>query len=170
MKNIVEKDIWEWIKNYIEVNHEFYDYKFSPCPYAKSARLKNTVAVSAYDNDGYSSFIINEIKLLLKNNNLTTKILAFPNYFKFNICLKFLINNINKKLVKRDYYIQYGNAVGTDSVYDGGPYFIIIINKLSDVLSAQNSLAKTDYYSFWSSKHYDTVVNRRKNFFEKYKK
>ena len=144
MKNIVEKDIWEWIKNYIEVNHEFYDYKFSPCPYAKSARLKN--------------------------NNLTTKILAFPNYFKFNICLKFLINNINKKLVKRDYYIQYGNAVGTDSVYDGGPYFIIIINKLSDVLSAQNSLAKTDYYSFWSSKHYDTVVNRRKNFFEKYKK
>ena len=144
MKNIVEKDIWEWIKNYIEVNHEFYDYKFPPCPYAKSSRLKN--------------------------NNLTTKILAFPNYFKFNICLKFLINNINKKLVKRDYYIQYGNAVGTDSVYDGGPYFIIIINKLSDVLSAHNSLAKTDYYSFWSSKHYDTVVNRRKNFFEKYKK
>jgi len=169
VKNVVEKDIWNWVQNYIEVNHEFYNYKFPPCPYAKSARLKNSVEVSAYEKD-YIKFIKNEIIFLLKNKKITTKILTFPNYFKFNICLKFLINNINKKLIKRDYYIQYGNAVGTNSLYDGGPYFIIIINKLSDVLDAHQSLIKTEYYSFWSKKHYDVVVTRRQKFFEKYKK
>ena len=24
----IKTDIWDWIQNYIEVNHKFYDYKF----------------------------------------------------------------------------------------------------------------------------------------------
>ena len=74
---------------------------------------------------------------------------------------------------RKDYYSQYGFALNTKSQYPGlfnsGPYFIVIINKLSDVLSGHQALLNTDYYKPWANHHYDAVVNRRQKMYEKYK-
>jgi hypothetical protein len=65
MKTEIEQDIWNWITNYIEVNHEFYNYKFPPCPYARTARLKGSVDIVAYESGNIKKFILT---LICKEN------------------------------------------------------------------------------------------------------
>lgn len=164
--NDIEKDILDWIINYIEVNNEFYDYKFPPCPYAKSARLKNLVEIKSYTEGSYLKFVNSEISSL---DNKTIKILVFPRKCRWYYHLHFYLRRLNRKLILQDRFIQYGSALGTTSQYPGlkGPYFIAIINKLSDVTQGHNQLLKTDYYNYWDRKHYKEVVVRRNRLLKK---
>ena len=70
--------------------------------------------------------------------------------------------------------MQYGKALNTSSGYPGifenGPYFIVILNKLSDVLLAHQSLLYTNYYKNWDKKHFNEVVVRRQQALNKYTK
>jgi hypothetical protein len=70
-----------------------------------------------------------------------------------------------------DLYAQIGSAIKTKSKYSGlfetGPYGIVIINRLSDILNGHQSLLKTDYYKSWSKEHYDAVVTRRQEVADK---
>jgi hypothetical protein len=174
MKNKIEKDIWEWITNFLEVNHEFYHYKFTPCPYAKSARLKGLVNVTAYTVGSKIGFIEQQTEQFLADKQYNVQIFVFPSYLRWFFHVRWKIHQLNKKLIPNNYYAQYGWARPTKSQYPGlfnsSPYFIVIINKLSDVLSGHKSLLDTDYYSQWSKSHYNNVVERRNNMVKKYKK
>ena len=172
-KQLVEQDIWGWIKNYIEVNHKFYNYKFPPCPYAKAARLAGLLDVSAYTDGSTIDFIQNQVNELITNKKFNTRVLIFPPHYKWNYYLHWRVRQLNIKILKQDFYLQYGQAVKTSSQYPGicknKPYFIVIVNKLSDVLDAHESLLKTNYYSSWSKKHYHNVVIRRQQMVKKIK-
>jgi hypothetical protein len=175
IKDIVEQDVWEWIKNYIEANHKFYDYKFPPCPYAKSARLKGLVTVHAYESGSIFNFIKKMSSKNIDDNKHSVMVLVLPPRTKlFNWFLSKFINNLNKKLVQSDYYAQYGVALSTESKYAGflnsGEYSIVIINKLSEILDGHKSLLKTDYYKSWAKHHYDAVVVRRQDMYDRYGK
>jgi hypothetical protein len=170
--NEIEKDIWDWIVNYIEVNHSFYDYKFPPCPYAKSARLKGLLSVTAYDHSGSFSFINKTIDKYLVDDEHTVCVMTFPNYMKWNPLLRLFLRNKNKSLIPKDSFIQYGTAITTSSKFDGigkgKPYFIVIINKLSDVMKGHKELLKTSYYTNWSDFHYYDVVEKRNEMIKKF--
>ena len=174
MKTKIEKDIWNWITDFIEVNHKFYNYKFPPCPYAKSARLKGLVNVTAYTSGSYSGFIDQEIEKFLNDKKYNVQIFIFPSYLRWFFHLRWKIHQLNKQLIPKDYYAQYGWARPTKSQYPGFfksyPYFIVIVNKLSDVLDGHKSLLSTDYYDQWEKSHYNNVVVRRNNMFKKFKK
>jgi hypothetical protein len=159
MNNEIEQNIWNWIIEYIEVENEFYNYKFPPCPYAKSARLKGIVDVVAYNSGSPYKFIKQQIEDLNTHRKFNIKVMAFPMRMRWYFHLHFLLNRLNKELVPRDLYIQYGK---TDK------YFIVITNKLSDVLDGHKSLLKTDYYKNWSKDHYKAVVERRETLYKKY--
>jgi hypothetical protein len=160
MNNEIEQNIWNWITEYIEVENEFYNYKFPPCPYAKSARLKGMVDVVAYTTGNPYKFIKHQIEDLNTHRKFNIKVMAFPMRMRWYFHLHFMLNRLNKELVPQDLYIQYGK---TDQ------YFIVITNKLSDVLDGHRSLLKTDYYKNWAKDHYDAVVERRQKIYEKYK-
>jgi hypothetical protein len=172
MNITIQKDICTWITEFVEVNHKFYNYKFPPCPYAKSARLKNLVDVQAYEQNPIT-FTLDQIDNLLQHKKFNVRVLVYPYYMRWNYLLRWKIDKLNQTLIKDDYYAQYGAAISTKSQYPGlfknKPYFIIIINKLSDVLAAQESLDKTDYYQNWTPQHYHNVVVKRKNIFRKVK-
>jgi hypothetical protein len=174
MKNKIEKDIWDWITNFIEVNHKFYNYKFPPCPYAKSARLKGLVNVTAYTGGSKFEFIDQQTKQFLSDNKYHVQIFVFPSYLRWFFHVRWKIHRLNKQLITKDYYAQYGWAKPTQSQYPGLfgslPYFIVIINKLSDVLDGHNSLLTTDYYAQWGTSHYKNVVVRRNDMFKKHKR
>jgi hypothetical protein len=157
MNNKVEQDIWNWITEYVEIENEFYNYKFPPCPYAKSARLKGLVDVIAYDSGSPFKFIKYQVTNLIEHKKFNIKVMAFPIRMRWYFHLHFMINRLNKYLVLQDFYIQYGK---TDE------YFVVIANKLSDVIEGHTSLLKTDYYKNWSSRHYNNVVDRRKKHIE----
>jgi len=174
MKSLIEKDVWRWITDYIEVNHKFYDYKFPPCPYAKAARLQGLVNVTAYIDGNINKFIECQANQLITDKKFNINILVFPSRMRWYLHVHYFIHKLNKKLIPQDYYLQYGTAIKTASKYpgilNGEPYFIVIMNKLSDVLDAHSSLLKTQYYVPWAKHHYDSVVTRRQKMYEKYSK
>jgi hypothetical protein len=169
----IEQDLWSWVTNYIEVNHKFYDYKFPPCPYAKAARLKDLVNVTAWDTGSAIGFIKEQTDKLIVEQKYNVQILVFPAKFKWYYHIRWSINQLNKKIISKDFYAQYGTAIKTKSQYsglfEGGPYFIVIINKLSDVLKGHQSLNKTNYYAPWADHHYQDVVVRRQKMYDRYK-
>lgn len=166
----VEQDIWHWIENFVEKNHEFYDYKFPPCPYARTARLRGTVDVAAWHSGSYSKFINKQALSLINDPKLSIRVLAFPARLRWYFWLHHWINKLNRQLIPQNYYAQYGLAVNTTSqypgVFAGKPYFIVIINRLSDVLDAHGALVNTDYYKSWSKSHYHNVVTRRQQAYD----
>lgn len=168
----VEKDIWTWITEFIEVNHEFYDYKFPPCPFAKRARLGGKVSIKPYDYTGVKKFIHLNSELS-ESDNFDIRVLAFPPRTKWYPLLNKFIEFRNKEIVPTDFYMQFGNAIQTNSRYPGifnsGNYFIIIINRLSRILKGREILSSTNYYNSWPKFHYDDVVVRRQNAHDKYK-
>ena len=174
IKTQVEEDVWDWIKNYIETNHKFYNYKFPPCPYAKSARLKGLVSVNAYTYGGIFKFIRDMATSNAADNQHSVMVLVLPPRSKMlTWFLSRFIKNLNKTLVTQDYYAQYGVALTSKSKYKGwfnsGEYSIVIINKLSEILDGHNNLLNTDYYKPWSLEHYEAVVSRRQHTHTKYK-
>jgi hypothetical protein len=173
-KTDVENDIWVWVKSFIEVNNEFYNYKFPPCPYAKSARLKGLMDVTAYTSGDVALFINQQTEDLITGNKFNVRVLVFPAYMRWFFHIHYHVRRLNTSIVQRDFYAQYGKAVKTHSRYSGifknQPYFIVIINRLSDVLSGHQSLLATNYYAQWSKKHYHDVVVRRDKMYEKYNK
>ena len=171
--NKITDDIWNWITDYVEVDHKFYDYKFPPCPYAKAARLKGLVDVVAHQHGNALQFIESQVNDLVSNKKFNVRVLVFAPRYKYRYGLKKFINDLNKKIIPKDFYAQYGVALKTYSQYTGflnkGPYLIVIVNKLSDVLDGHRSLLNTDYYKPWAKHHYDAVVVRRQEMYEKYK-
>lgn len=171
--NDIINDIWDWIIGYVETNHKFYDHKFPPCPYAKAARLKGLVDIVPHESGNTLSFIEKNVDDLINNKKYNVRVLVFAPRYKYRYGLKSFINKLNKKIISKDYYAQYGTALKTSSKYPGflnkGPYFIVIVNKLSDVLAGHQALLNTDYYKPWAQHHYDAVVVRRQEMYEKYK-
>jgi hypothetical protein len=165
----VTADIWAWIKNFVEQNHRFYDHRFPPCPYARAARLQGLVDVHACTGNAYK-WTHTQIDNLVANKQYHVRVLAFPYWQRWNYLLRWSITRRNSSLVRSDYYAQFGAAVSTHSVYPGvfrgRPYFVVIINKVSDVVQAQASLARTDYYQNWTEQHYHNVVVKRSRVFK----
>lgn len=173
MNDEIIDDIWNWVTSYIEVNHKFYDYKFPPCPYARAARLKGLLDVRRYHSGSKKDFIRAEVDKLIVDEKINNLIMVFPCRTRWNYFLKSYIEKLNETLIQHDYYAQYGTAITTKCRYPGlfnnGPYFVVLVNKLSDVMDAHNKLLKTDYYDFWDPQHYEDVVIRRQKASDKAK-
>jgi hypothetical protein len=170
----IKTDIWNWIQNYIEVNHKFYDYKFPPCPYARAARLKGLLDIQVYESGSAVEFIQTHTQDLATNKNFTVRVLAMPPRFRWYWNIRRWVERMNHTIVGDDLYAQHGLAIKTQSQYPGlfnqGPYFIVIINRLSDIMSGHEALLKTDYYKPWASHHYQAVVERRQQTLDNYNK
>jgi hypothetical protein len=156
-----KEDILAWVKEFIEVNHEFYNYKFPPCPYAKSARLAGLLNIVACETN-ITDFVYDSIRDIILDSKYTVTILVLPDRARYYFWIRWWVSYINRILVKADYYAQYGVARVKDREYR-----IIIVNKLSDIISGHESLIKTDYYKNWTAQHYNAVVTRRQKIMDK---
>lgn len=168
---IIKQDIYDWVVSFIETNHEFYNHKFPPCPFAKSARLKGMMDIQVWQKGNYKKFVKHYATDMHNNTNFTVRILVFPHSMKYRFWMKNTVAKLNTEIAGLDLYAQIGSAIKTTSKYPGiletGPYGIVIINRLSDILSGHQSLLKTDYYKSWSPEHYNAVVTRRQEIADK---
>lgn len=174
IKSDVERDIWDWIVNYIEVDNKFYDYKFPVCPYARSARLSGIVTVVAWEQHSVKQFIQQQVRAIVSDPDHDICVLVMPPRKKWIWGIKNLIAKLNAEVIPSGYFVQYGTAVKTKSRYPGwfnqGRYFVVFVNKLEPVLQGHQQLIRTDYYKPWSKKHYEDVVVRRQKLYETYLK
>jgi hypothetical protein len=170
----IETDIWEWLTNYIEVEHKFYDYKFPVCPFAKAARLKGEVAVKVYESGNIKQFIKSAVTETIADPEHNICIMIMPPRARWTLGLRKMIDKLNQDIMSQDYFIQMGGAVNTNSLYPGmfnqGNYFAVFLNQLNPVLQGHKYLLTTDYYSYWSKKHYRDVVIRRQETYDNYLK
>jgi hypothetical protein len=170
----VKQDILNWTINWVETPNEFYDNKFSVCPYAKKARLAGETNICVYTSGSFRNFINHTLETLVANKSHRQMLLVLPPRAKYYPGIQKFIVNQNKKLVPNDYFALGGQAIATQSRYPGlfnsGPYFIIGINTLSVVLPAVESLKAAGYYDRWSKQHYKDIVIRRQQLYEQYSK
>ena len=170
----VEQSVWSWIENYIEVNNKFYDYKFPVCPFAKKARIDGIVTVKAWEQGSYKDFISNTANALIANPDKHICVMVLPPRAKWTWGMPTLIEQLNAMAIPQGYFLQYGMAVATNSLYTGlfnsGEYFVVMINQLKPVLDGHKSLLRTDYYKNWTKDHWNTVVVRRQELYNKYQK
>jgi hypothetical protein len=171
--DLVKQDILDWISNWVEAPNEFHNYKFAVCPYAKKARLAGKSDVRVYISGPVKKFITNTINTLIETKSHEQMLLIFPPRTRYYPNIKKFILNQNERLIPNDLFALSGTAVTTNSKYPGlfnsGPYFIIGINTLSNVLPAVEQLKSAGYYDNWSSEHYNDIVNTRQKMYEKYK-
>jgi hypothetical protein len=172
LKETIELDVLNWIINYIEVDNKFYDYKFPVCPFAKSARLKGILKITAYESGNVKEFISTNARLIPNDTQHDICVMAMPPRFKWTWGIKSLVEQLNKELIPQGYFVQYGTGVKTNSKYPGlfndGRYFMVFVNKLGPVMQGHEFLLKTDYYKPWSKEHYEAVVVRRQQLFKMY--
>lgn len=157
-----KEDILAWVKEFIEVNHEFYNYKFPPCPYAKSARLAGLLNIVACEDSSISDFVHDNIRDIIVDSKYTVTILVLPDRARYYFWIRWWLQYLNRRLVAADCYAQYGVARIKDREYR-----IIIVNRLSDIIDGHESLIKTDYYKNWTAQHYNAVVTRRQKIMDK---
>jgi hypothetical protein len=167
MSGLIEQDIWTWITDYIEQDHEFYGHRFPPCPYARRARLQGELAVKVWHKGSIHGFIDHEIQTL-NLDQPQVLIMVFPPWLRWSWLTRRRIDRLNRDLVTKDRYIQMGTAVNTRSRYAlwPGSYVVVIVNVLSRIMEAHHSLLRSDYYANWSRSHYRNVVGRRQEIWD----
>ena len=71
----------------------------------------------------------------------------------------------NNNLRHDDIYIFYDHPDQLENingvVTNNKKYTLLLIQKLSDLNKASDSLKKTNYYSYWTKQYYDKIVTKR---------
>src|SRR5690349_16821594 len=91
----VEKDIWDWIHNFVTAPNEFYNFKFAPCPYAKQAVLSKKVDVQVWQSGDVRKFIKDNSIEMRDSAVLTTRVMAFPPKVQFQWGINDYVEKLN---------------------------------------------------------------------------
>jgi hypothetical protein len=152
----IKQDILDWVTNFIEVNHEFYNFRFPPCPYAKAARLAGLLNITVHEEGTLASYVDRNIQAIIADGKYTVTVLVLQPRARYYFWLMWWLKYKNRSLVAHDLYAQLGTARVNEKEYT-----VIIINRLDDIISGHRALSKTDYYRNWTAEHYNAVVTRR---------
>jgi hypothetical protein len=168
----IEQDIWTWIENFVTAPNEAYSYKFAPCPFARQAVQAKTVDVRVWQTGEVREFIRKHAIQMRDTPHLTTRVMAFPPRTRLHWGIHEYVESLNTELIPTNVFLNAGVAKTTTSQYPNSsgkePYFIVIANSLDAVLSAAESLSKTDFYANWPAAHYAHVVERRARLAKQY--
>jgi hypothetical protein len=163
----IEADLWAWIKEFITVPNAFYNNKFAPCPYAKSAVADGQVDVVVWQSGDVRAFI-REQAIRMRDERpttgVTTLVMAFPPRIQRSWGVIDHIDALNIELVPDNIFLNGGVTKTTPSRFPGSqgePYFIVVANTLDAVLRGSDALQRTAFYTNWPVEQYGTVVERR---------
>ena len=163
-QSTVKKDCTDWLIGFVEKPHEFYNFKFPPCPFAKKVRLENDMIIKSHHRGSIIQFAQFNIKLLLESKK--TVMVMFADVKHDTWLTRHRLKLLNKFLVKHDRYLQVAKIET-----NGKEYFGILINRLSIVLDGHKFLKnKTEFYKDWTESHYKIVVEDRNRLAKKYGK
>lgn len=166
----VEQDLWTWLREFVTVSNDFYDFKYAPCPFAKAALLSESVDVVVWRSGDVRECIRDAAVDMRDNSDLTTRVIAFPPRTQMAWGITDFVEMLNAELIPDNLFLNTGVAKTTTSRYTGSddPYFIVVVNSLDAVLKGTAALQKSPYYDNWPKEHYAIVVERRARLAERY--
>ena len=169
----IERDVVTWIDQFIATPNEFYHGKFAPCPYARGAITAGTVDVAVWRAGDPRLFIKEQALAMRGSGNIQTRVIVFPPRVQSSLGISEYVDTLNMELIADNIFLNTGVTKSIPSRYPGSgdkPYFMVVVNTLSEVLRGAKSLQKTKFYANWPAPHYRLVVERRASMAERYGK
>ena len=168
----VEQDIWAWLNEFVTVKNAFYEHKFAPCPYARTAMLAGQVDVKVFTEGNVRGFIREKSVELRDDPALSTRVIAFPPRIQFQWGISDFVERLNAELIGDGVFLNTGVTKTKASRFPASPadtpYFIVVANRLEAVLAGAEALQRTEFYKNWPRRHYDLVVERRGQMVKRY--
>lgn len=159
----VQKDIALWIENFLEVSNPDLGGR-SPCPYARSARLKNSYEVRL----GYEAY---EDLMSISRSGLGDKevvIFAYPRDFYTPDEFADIINKTNQgfllpvDLIALDDHPDHVEEVN-GVCFNQGKYTLALVQSLSDLNARAKLMAKQGFYDQWPEEYLQDLFKHRED-------
>ena len=157
----VKADIANWIENFLEVNNPNLGNR-SPCPYARSARLKNSYEVRL-GCEVYSDLMdIGRTGL----NDREVVIYAYPRDFYTPEEFHELIDEVNQgfllpvDLIALDDHPDHAEEVN-EVCFNQGTYNLALVQSLSDLNTRSKLMAQQGFYDDWPEEYLQDLFKHR---------
>lgn len=162
--NLIRESIIKWIEDFVETPHPLWN-NMPPCPYARSARIKNndlSIKIQGTEEDYYdyiehniTLFKESEFDVMLVVANTKVDATEFTNQID-------KLNNIilaDRLILLTDHpdIVESNHGVSVQQ----GTYVITFIQRIDNLLKACEDLHKTAYYDNWEPAMYKAVVTDR---------
>ncbi len=147
-----------WILNFLSAPQEILS-GYPPCPYARKALIENKIKFLS--SSDYSNVILEEVATW--NESVDVLLVECGNVDKDQFVNQVIdINNTitSKGFVALEDHIDIEEPLDTLD-FRNGKYNIILVQRLSKINSASESLKKIGYYNNWSKDMLDSVVSWR---------
>ena len=157
----VQADIADWIENFLEVHNSALGNR-SPCPYARSARLKNSYAVRLGTELYADMMDVGKQGL----EDLEVIIYAYPRDFYTPEEFQDIIDKTNQgfllpvDLIALDDHPDYQESVN-GVIFNQGTYTLALVQSLSDLNHRSKLVAEQGFYDDWPEEYLqDLFVHR----------
>jgi len=160
-------DIKQWVEEFVSVHND--ELGTVPCPFAKQAMLKNTIAYKEFKDDGLQTLRFqfyelvnggwddaNEVLVLYANTHEMSVEELQATVKQFNTTCSYL----NKDLVALEDHPSDTEEVNGVTM-NFGKCILVLVQRLSKLNKASEMLKKQGYYDNWSQENYDDVVSWR---------
>ena len=159
----VKKDIEHWIQNFVEVPHPALG-GFPPCPYARSARLKNS----------YEVFVGSDPYFDLKNRarygmgNKEVIVYAYdPVEWPRELFASSLVQANQEFLLDADILVLEDHPADQEMVngicMNQGTYALALVQSLSDLNIKAQQMAAKGFYDSWPNNYLTALFQHRKD-------
>lgn len=159
----VQKDIKNWIEDFLEVGHPNLGGR-SPCPFAKSARLKNSYEVRL-GTEVYSD-LMDVGRQGLGDKEVV--IYAYPREFYTPNEFQELVDEVNLgflipvDLIALDDHPDYIEEVNGVQ-FNQGQYTLALVQRLSDLNKKSQAIAEQGFYDSWPEEYLADLFKHRED-------
>ena len=159
----IKADIAEWIENFLEVQNPDLDNR-SPCPYARSARLKNSYEVRL-GCEVYSDLMDIGREGL---GDREVVIYAYPRDFYTPAEFHELIDEVNQgfllpvNLIALDDHPDHAEEVN-GVCFNQGTYTLALVQSLSDLNTRSKLMAQQGFYNGWPEEYLQDLFKHRED-------
>lgn len=159
----VKQDIEHWIENFLEMSNDNLD-GWSPCPYARSARLKKTYDVRL-GHDLYSDMVnvckngIGDYEVVIFAYDANTYTPEQMHETLYLVNTGFLVPVDLIALDDHPLYVEDVNG----AIMNQGTYALAMVQSLSDLNKRAKAMAKQGFYNAWPEEYLQDLFEFRED-------
>ena len=157
----LELKIYEWLENFVEIPNEKLN-GWSPCPYAKKARLENKIKIVIAEDNNIFKNIFNHIEKL--NEGYEVIVYCFDKDIDIDYFTK-ATQELNNHKDKSGFVFLEDHPSVKESVngvfMNFGQAALILAQRLDLLTLSSLKLKKKGYYDVWTPENLEEVVNWR---------
>jgi hypothetical protein len=157
----VQKDIEQWIENFVEVPHPALG-GWAPCPYARKARLDRDYEVTL------GLAVIHDMVKLSKNglNGKSVVIVAYNVNDYSHEAFSRDVDMANQQFLLPNNLLALEDHPEDPEIVNGvkmnqGTYALVLVQSLSDLNEKAQLVAKKGFYDSWPEKYLEVLFKHR---------